>query len=528
MLFSRSLRSSPHALPSPDGNHIAVLSSLSVINIRALRSLEPVSVIKLPQDFVGPVISFQWSPSSRLLLVAGPDQVRIWSALDSTFHATIRHSMVPGTKPAHVGFGASDSEVCIISSFGLKFAVFDLASSKTIEVASPKVFSPSSACRCFSFRPETRHLALLTRVAGKDMISIHSFPTRELQRSWAPETVDAQGLEWSPDGHWLVVWDSAAQGHRVVFYTSDGHLFKTWSGPANPSVEDRDFALGAGVKALQFSPDAQRLAIGDSSRSVCIISMTSAVTETMRLRHPKTLVPSETLQVWQEQIGISQTGPAVHAFLRTTQVISPAPRLQDNSEPVSGCAAISFDPSSVLAATRLDDSPGTIWIWDLQAAELRAVLLFHGNVSSLSWHPNVPETLLVKCEGDQYNALVFVWDPLSEGPRPVDFGQRLPERKTSTSKHRISWLGLDVATAPSLFFTDNHNFVLACLAESDQVPPPWGDQEALEPGFTEDTREESPLELVPAAEDLLSGPKAMEEGADEDLSELEDTFVHKR
>ena len=254
-------------------------------------------MIKLPQDLVGPIVAFQWSPSSRLLLAAGPEQVRVVSAADGTFHATIRYAMVPGTKPAHVGFGASDSEVCIISSFGIKFAVFDLASSKAVEIGSPKVFSPSSACRCFSFRSQTHHLALLTRIAGKDMISIHSWPTREVQRSWAPETVDAQGVTWSPDGRWLVVWESAAQGHRVIFYTADGHLFKTWSGPANPSLEDRDFALGAGVKALQFSPDSQRLAIGDSSRSVCIISMTSAVAETMRLRHPKTLAPSDTLHV---------------------------------------------------------------------------------------------------------------------------------------------------------------------------------------------------------------------------------------
>jgi WD40 repeat protein len=218
------------------------------------------------------------------------------SALDNSFQATIRNHVGPGTRPAYVGFGASDLEICVISSFGLKFAVFDLGSSTAAEIGNPKLFSSSSACRCFSFRPETRHLALLTRAAGKDMVSIHGFPGRELQRSWAPDTVDAQGLVWSPDGRWLVVWDSAAHGHKVLFYTSDGHLFKAWSGPVNPRPEERDHALGAGVKSIQFSADARHLAIGDSSRSICMLSMAS-VTETMRLRHPRTLVPRETLQV---------------------------------------------------------------------------------------------------------------------------------------------------------------------------------------------------------------------------------------
>lgn len=253
-------------------------------------------MVDLGQDFAGPVLSFQWSSSSRLLLVADAERIRVVSALDDSFSATVRNHIVPGTKPAYVGFGASDAEICVVFPFGLKFCVFDLASSKTTEISNPKVFSSSSASNCFSFRPETRHLALLTRSSGKDMVSIHGYPTRELQRSWAPETVDAQALAWSPDGRWLVIWDSPAHGHKILFYTSDGHIFRSWAGPANPPPEDRDYALGAGVRSVEFSPDAQYLAVGDFSRTVCLLDMAS-VTETMRLRHPKTLMPKETLQV---------------------------------------------------------------------------------------------------------------------------------------------------------------------------------------------------------------------------------------
>ncbi|KAK4239611.1 hypothetical protein C8A03DRAFT_42766 [Achaetomium macrosporum] len=521
MQLSKPFKSSVHSLPSPDGRHVATIFT-SVVNVRAVCGLQVVNVIELGQDFAGPVLSFQWSPSSRLLLIADAERVRVVSALDSSFDATIRNHADAGTKPAYVGFGAADTEICIISSLGIKFSVFDLASSKAIEIGGPKLFSASSASRCFSFRPGTRHLALLTRVAGKDMVSIHSYPTRELQRSWASDTVDAQGLAWSPDGRWLVVWDSAAQGHKVVFYTSDGHIFKTWSGPANPPPEDRDFALGPGVKSIQFSADARHLAIGDFSRSVCVLSMAS-VTQTMRLRHPKTLVPRETLQVWQEQIGVSQAGPIIHTFLRASQLISPAPAQRDHSEPASGCAAILFDTSSALVATRIDDFPSTVWIWDVQAAELRAVLLFHGNVASLSWHPHIAETLFVRCEGAQYNGLAFVWDPLSEGPGTVDFGQRLPGARVS-GKPRTLWLGLAAPSPPSLFFSDAQNYVLACLGGTDQAPAPWGDPEILGPAFSAGEREESPLELVPASGTRPEVPELDED----DYSELEDTFVHKR
>ncbi|KAK3333181.1 WD40-repeat-containing domain protein [Cercophora scortea] len=523
MRFSQTLKSSGHCLPSPDGKHIATLFS-SIINVRAVRALEVVHVVTLPPDFTGPVLSLQWSPSSRLLLVAGAKQIRVLSALDHSFHATIKNPVAPGTKPAYVGFGASDTEICVISAFGLKFAVHDLASSKTTEIGSPKSSSVAAASGGFSFRPGTRHLALLTRTAGKDMISIHDFPKRDVLKSWAPDTVDAQGVTWSPDGRWLVVWESAALGHKVIFYTADGHCFKTWLGPAMTPSDSKDYALGAGVKSIQFSADARHLAVGDWSRRICMFNMASA-TETLRLQHPGSIVPKDTLQVWQEQIGISQTGPPIHTFIRTTQVVSPtpAPRPQDSSDPPTGCVSILFDPSSALLATRFEEFPGTVWIWDAQVAELRAVLLFHGNISNLSWHPSIQETLLIRCEGDQYSGLVFVWDPLSEGPQLVDFTQRLPDKRVA-GKWRASWIGVDSSSPPSLFFSDAQSYVLASLSDPNPDSLPWGDREIIEQGDPM-IREESPLELVPAPEADLGGLDG-EEG--DDGSELEDTFLYKQ
>lgn len=163
----------------------------------------------------------------------------------------------------------------------------------------------------------------------------------------------------------------------------------------------------------------------------------------------------------------------------------------------------------------------------MQAAELRAVLLFHGNVASLLWHPHIPETLLVKCEGEQYSGLVFVWDPLSEGPRSVNFGQHLPGAQAG-GKPRTLWLGFDTSSPPLLFFSDAQNYVLACLGETDQGPAPWGAAEFHGPGLAAERHEqceESPLHLVPASGTRPDVPD-MED--DDDDSELEDTFVHKR
>jgi hypothetical protein len=273
------------------------------IRIRSVETLETVNVVTLPQELAGPVSAFVWSPSSRRVLVAIGDQVQVFSALDSQFHAAIRNPFAGTAKPSFIQFGAKDHEVCICSAFGLKFAVFDLATSKAAEINNPKFHHASSAARGFSFRPGTSHMAFLTRAGGKDVVSIHHPATREVQRSWHPDTVDAQALAWTTDGRWLVIRESPAQGHKVLFYTPDGNLFKAWIGRHGSTADGQDFELGAGVKFCQLSPNAKLAALCDHTRCICILDMT-AVTETVRLVHPTTVTPKDTLQVCVEIFSI--------------------------------------------------------------------------------------------------------------------------------------------------------------------------------------------------------------------------------
>lgn len=284
--------------------------SASSLHVRAVESLHTIRDIDLPRDFSGPVMSLQWSPSSKLLLVASAHQIHVFSVAEDDFHATIRNPLPPAAKPVLVGFGASDYQICLCASLGLRFAIFDLRSSKAVEVANPKFHAtPSACCRGSCFRPRTGHLAILTRLSGKDMISIHDPTTIQAQRSWYPDTVDAQGLIWDPDGHWLLTWEAPAHGHKVLFYSSDGNLLKTWSGPQPLVAADSDLRLGPGVKLLEFSADARRLAIGDSSRRICILDMASVI-ESLRLQHPNSIAPTDTLQVRDVEL---QTAPIPRA-----------------------------------------------------------------------------------------------------------------------------------------------------------------------------------------------------------------------
>ncbi len=177
---------------------------------------------------------------------------------------------------------------------------------------------------------------------------------------------------------------------------------------------------------------------------------------------------------------------------------------------------MAFDSSSTLLATRLDESPSTLWIWDVNVPELRAVLIFHAAVSSATWHPKMPETLLVSCDGPQHRGLAFIWDRLSSGPRSVDFAQQCPG-STVVGKPQYRWLNAD-SQSPTLFFSDDLSCLLATAGGSENEAPPWG-------AWHDSNGNESPLELVPAAtaHDGFRG----EADCDDDSDELDDTFYFK-
>lgn len=184
----------------------------------------------------------------------------------------------------------------MFSDFGLKLSIFNLVTQRSVDINSPKFYNAGVAAKGFSYRPVTSNLALLTRSDGKDVISIHAKDTLDVTRSWWPDTIDAQGICWSADGRWLVVWESASQGHKILVYTADGHLFKTWNGPVPISEEDSDITLGAGIRLFDGSRNGAVVAVGDYSRRVTILSAPS-FTETTSLFHTTTVKPAESLQV---------------------------------------------------------------------------------------------------------------------------------------------------------------------------------------------------------------------------------------
>lgn len=204
--------------------------------------------------------------SSRVLLANG-DTVMIWDVGDAQWSAVINAATSNLGEVARVCFGFTANEILVFSGFGIKVTIWSLTTSRGFEIKDPKALPT-----CYDYRPRTGHLSILTRDGAHDTLMLLAPGTYELIRSVDITTVDAQGVKWSPDGRWIVVWDAASMGYKVSIYTADGHLFKTYSGS-----QDAD-NIGMGVKTLKWSPLNSTLNIGGFDQRIVLLQRNTVST----------------------------------------------------------------------------------------------------------------------------------------------------------------------------------------------------------------------------------------------------------
>lgn len=411
------------------------------------------------------------------------------------------------------------------------------------------MWQAGNASKGYAYRPKTKNLALLSRREGKDVVSVHNQANYEVLRSWNPDTVDAASISWSLDGKWLAVVESAGHGHKILFYTADGDLFKTWKGPRPSGVEEADIDLGAGVKSIEWSAEGRYMAVADFSSKITLLSIPAFV-ETLRVEHTSTIKPMDGLQVWQEHV-ITRAQAVLaktdqRTYEPTTKITSPptiAPALASSTstEVKTGTALMATDATGTLIASKTESMPTTVFIWDIASKLLRAVLVQHSPVAKITWHPSIDELLLIKCESEDTKGVAYLWEPSFEVPRIVDFGAQLPEGRTM-GKTVIRWLptnGEDDSRtpAPALFFADAHDTILASLSESSEDVP-WNEAKAKAVDIYGQT-EESPLNIVDMPyHESMRGDMPSPEGdatimtlGEEDETEegdMDDTFHFKK
>ncbi|KKK21649.1 hypothetical protein ARAM_005503 [Aspergillus rambellii] len=388
---------------------------------------------------------------SRRLLCASDSRVLVWEANPLQLQAEIENIE---SGALNIDFGGDENEVIVFHAWHTKLTVFELDTGRSQIIKSPKFSHYNS----FGYRPKTRQFAVLLKPEAADILTIHEFRSYELIGREVLPTVDAQGLKWSPDGRWIAVWDAASAGTKVLIFTADGQVFRTYTGPP-----ESDGSFDLGVKGIEWSPVS-----GQSGASE--ILAVGKVDGTVDLLRTKTFSCSSTLShvfqidqyspsIWRERStagggGLEYAESSGSSAFTTTVESSGAPR---------GVSMMGFSSDGTLLSTVDQTRPNIVWIWSLENSPTLVSALVHEHaVRQVVWHHSRTQLLITTANaalpGVRYWGL--------HGPPSI---VRIPGSRNDSGKCDVRWLSSDQSEESRFWFGTPDDFILGYIEGEGQT-----------------------------------------------------------
>ena len=341
------------------------------------------------------VDQLHWSPDSSLVLVGVPKRssVQVFSPTQPDFRCKISEG-VAGL--AHAAWAPDSRHVVTTADFNLHCTFWSLVDQSTFVVHGPK--DPAA---CVSWSPDGALVAVALRKDSKDSVAVFEAGGSS-ERPWAQAaafptaTLDLASVTWSPDGGALVCADTCLR-YLVLVYSPAGALLARLCAYEN--------ALG--VKALSFSPSGGLLAVGSYDQSVRLVNPLNwrfAGAEWAHA-HPR-LLPTAArcggLELWVEDAG---GGSFSRCAAEDFAVAAVAP---DESKPAPriGVGLLAWSPDGRYLATRNDNMPTTLWVWDSASTGLLAAVSTLQPLRSARWSP--AEQLLAFATA---SSSAYFWSP---------------------------------------------------------------------------------------------------------------------
>ncbi|KAL2853366.1 Quino protein amine dehydrogenase [Aspergillus pseudoustus] len=439
---------------SDDGEYAAQLNGKDlIIHLNPTSSeFREVQIVKIKESgsrFLKFSRSKRDAPSRRLLC-ASDSRILVWNLNPLQQLAEIENIE---SGALNVDFGSDENEVVLFHAWNTKLTIFGLDTGRSHVIKTPK-FSHYNG---FGYRPKTGQLTILLKPDTNDTLTIHEPRSYELIGREVLSTVDAQGLKWSPDGQWIAVWDAASAGTKVLIFTADGQLFKTFTGSAGS-----DDSLDLGVKGIEWSPvsahsnQSEVLAVGKVDGTVDLLrSRTFACSATLsHVLQTEQHSPS----IWRERYS---AGGASLEYAEASGS-SAFTMLPEPSTIQRGVLMMGFSHNGALLSTVDQTRPNIVWIWGLDGTTVLVSALVHEHaVRQVVWHHSSLQLLITTAN----SALpgVRYWSP-HRTPSIV----RIPASRNENAKLDVRWLPSDEGDGSRFWFGTPDDYALGFIEQGEQ------------------------------------------------------------
>uniref|UniRef100_A0A3Q3IKE5 WD repeat containing, antisense to TP73 n=1 Tax=Monopterus albus TaxID=43700 RepID=A0A3Q3IKE5_MONAL len=235
---------------SPDGKYLATCVQYRLV----IRDVSTLQILQL-YTCLDQITHMEWASDSLFILCAMYKRglVQVWSLEQPDWHCKIDEGSI-GLVSSR--WSPDGRHILNTTEFHLRITVWSLCTKAVSYIKYPKACQKGT-----DFSRDGCYMALAERRDCKDYVSVFVCDDWHLLRHFETETQDLAGLEWSPNGCVLAVWDSCLE-YKVLLYSLDGRLLSTYSA----------YEWSLGVKSVTWSPSSQFLAIGSYDEKVRILN----------------------------------------------------------------------------------------------------------------------------------------------------------------------------------------------------------------------------------------------------------------
>ena len=379
---------------SPDGKYVANCVQYRLI-IRDVKTLQ----IKALYTCLDSVDCMEWSSDSLFILCGMFKRalVQVWSLEQPNWYCKIDEG-VAGLEA--VKWSPDGRHILSMATLQIRISIWSLIDKSVAYMRYPKY-----ANQGLDFTKDGKYMALAERRNCKDYISIIACDSWQLLKNFETETNDLADLAWSPNGRVLAVWESNLE-YKLLLYSLDGRLLSAYS---------RD-EIGLGLKSVRWCTTGQFIAIGSYSQMVRLLNNISwgIVAEyyhKMTINDSSIIVYKEiekkpVMLPWESRPKGPLTSPSHY---EPQSIPFQVPSVKPNPEkanPRLGVGLILFSHDNKYMATKNDNMPNVVWIWDFMKLNLIAMLVQVHAVKSMQWDPK--QARLALCTGTNK---IYMWSP---------------------------------------------------------------------------------------------------------------------
>lgn len=360
--FSNTIKCSGNAAYSPNDKYFAVTRSLDLL-IYETATLKQVNKF----SFCDYIEKIQWSNDSNLILIGLFKRgiVEVKQIKKPEWICRLDDGLI-GISSAI--FSPDSRNVITVSENNIKMTIWSLSNKTTSYIPFPK-FSKKG----IAFTSNGNFMALAMKSTTQDEIAVYYLGNWSPLSKFQTKTEDLQDIKWSYDNSSILVLESPLLC-KVLVYTPVGDLLY--------EIEPYQFKLG--IRNLSLSPNGRFITLGCYDQSTKIYNNISyTLIKNFEHNDQNECFNNNKVNYFKEEgIGKSQY-VTLNPPVKVENIL---PHFSD-TKPKIGIRKIEYSYDSNFMATKNDNMPNVLFIWEMMGMNLHTVIIQSKEIVDFKWSP---------------------------------------------------------------------------------------------------------------------------------------------